>query len=116
MSEKFVYPELRVGDDVEWSTEPSDRNIHFGKVMALKTQSCDIMAFTESGLFPKENCWHADDPRFYEHAQAIRHPDRGVFRVAKSELERREVTATLKKIMERLDALEAKPTRQAKVN
>jgi hypothetical protein len=102
VSEKneFTFPEVQRGCAVEVSSEPSRSDETLGIVINAKNSTVDVLAFHSNGAVSmRRNCWHVDDPRCVSLAQVFQDGDRGVFRLAASELRQRE-------IMTRLDGLE----------
>ena len=86
------YPATRPGDRIIWAPEPNSNPLLWlvGIVILEKTQSCDLRVYCPDGReVTKHDCWHADDPRCKSAPQNYRDPERGVFRLSKTELERR---------------------------
>jgi hypothetical protein len=88
------YPKTRVGDAIMWAPEPTSPQPLWilGRVTCEKNQSCDAILFLPSGVTAtKHDLWHADDPNCRSTPSHYREVGRGVFRLAPSELEFREL-------------------------
>jgi hypothetical protein len=61
-------------------------------VILEKNQSCDVILYLPEGrTATKHDCWHADDPNCKLTPGLYREPGRGVFRLAPSEVEARDL-------------------------
>jgi hypothetical protein len=88
------YPATRPGDRIIWAPEPNSNPLLWlvGIVILQKNQSCDLRVYCPDGReVTKHDCWHADDPNCKLTPGTYREPGRGVFRLAPSELESRDL-------------------------
>jgi hypothetical protein len=97
---EFVYPEVYVGCQVEFATEPGavGSQWRLGQVAACKNRSCDLILFTPGGPEYRNDCWHVDDPRCKQTPHVLRERGRGVFRVTRHETMLRAVPEAMAKI------------------
>ena len=108
---EFQYPDLQVGDNVLFATEPSAPESHWrrGVVECCKNFSCDISIVTPSGPEPRSDCWHADDPRCMSQPQTYRQPGRGVFKLSPREIaDRKFHNETLPALLTKIETLSRK--------
>ena len=89
MSNGKFYPEIHRGTEIEWASSPGagDAQWILGRVAITKTESCDV-ELAGSGV--RRDCLHVDDPRC-EATRDWAQAGRGVFRLTRGELERREM-------------------------
>jgi hypothetical protein len=101
----WKYPEVQRGTQVEWATEPTaaDANWLAGEVVRVKTESCDIALSGFGHQGGRHDCWHAEDPRCKSTPQIYREDGRGVFRIAKSELDKRRILDFIDKRLPKLE-------------
>jgi len=102
------YPDIRAGDDIVFSTNPNDvaSQWRYGKVATPKNNSADIVLFSEGVVAFRHDCLHADDPRVSS-TRLWAEPGRGVFKLAQSEIERRDTAARLPSLEKKITRLEA---------
>ena len=105
MSEQeFVYPEVHQGDPVLVRGDPTSATV-YGWVIEAKNQAIDAMVVTRKGVSKRRDVWHEGDPRIITHAHQFEDGDRGIFALAPSELDRRELHKRLDEMEKLLDQL-----------
>jgi hypothetical protein len=115
MSADF-YPPLHIGDDIEFATNPSPASQwRLGRVACCKTLSCDLIVYTANGAEPHHDCFHVDDPRCKIPREWIEQ-GRGVFRLAKCELDKRQFQADMPAFREQFDQVQKAIERATIVN
>ena len=111
MTDTFLYPKLRVGDEIEVAPNPDAQQSQWNlaQVAVIKNSSCDAVYIQLGGVSVyRHDCLHIDDPRVRatkDWAQG----GRGVFRLTAAELERREMfwdrIPEIEKKLHRLESL-----------
>ena len=98
---------LQPGDDVMYSSDPSQSDFAYGKVLRVKgeqAQAIDIFVFGHGNIYTQ--CWHVDDPRIRTHKNRFVHQCHGLFRLTESEIIRKGLVRRMEELEQRIITLD----------
>lgn len=117
---EFRPPATYIGCPVEFAANPTENERCLGLVAHVGTQYVDVLCFMGRTLSYRRHCLHRTDPRCEELPEIFNDGDRGVWELAESEKQTRELSARLdgiermmKSMVDDIAALNGPPAEQA---
>ncbi len=106
-TEDFDFKKLNmyIGCMVEVSSDPTENSPALGHVTHVGPGSVSIMCVSKSNITGRRACWHVDDPRCKASPEVFETGNRGVFRLAKSELRARATVARLEALEKAMEGM-----------
>ena len=107
MTDNFKMPVLHVMDRVLVSQNPTFADPVPGWIVKVKSNGADVVVVVHGRMLLFHDSMYYDDPRVEQRPQLFVDGDRGVFRLAQSELDQRAIVKELADQRELIDQLAA---------